>query len=348
MTTFADGLFQFGGVPVVGAVPPLFGLNSRAFFVDPINGSDGNSGLRLGDALATLYRAHYLMQAGRNDVCYLISDGTTASSARLSTAVAISAQGPSETPATTGTLTWSKNACHLIGVTAPGGVNSRARIATPTGTYTSATFGSGNMVVVSAQGCYFSNISVNHAFTTGGVTDIAWTDSGGRNTYSNVGFFGAQSAAAAGASGSMSLLVTGDVGENAFYTCSIGNDASTARTGNFAEMQLAAGSPRNRFYKCFIQTQAGSTTAAFWMTIGASGIDRYVLFDDCVFLNMRVGSASPFSLMAVGFSLNAAPGGTVLMRNCIGTGATKFTTTGVAVTNQAAGAAGGGLGVAIT
>ena len=55
MTTFADGLFQFGGVPVVGAVPPLFGLNSRAFFVDPINGSDGNSGLRLGDALGKAF-----------------------------------------------------------------------------------------------------------------------------------------------------------------------------------------------------------------------------------------------------------------------------------------------------
>jgi len=348
MTTVADGLYQFGGMPVTAGMPPLLGANSHSYFVDPINGADGNPGTSPNRAFATLYRAHYMMTAGQNDVCYLISDGTTASSARLSLAVALSAQGPSETPAATGTLTWSKNACHLVGITAPGGVNSRARIATPTGTYASATFGSGNMVVVTAQGCYFANFGVTQAYSTGGVTDIAWTDSGGRNTYSNVGFFGGQSAAAAAASGSASLLVTGSTGENAFYTCTIGSDASVARTGSFAELVLAGGSPRNRFYKCVIQTQAGSTSAAFWMTIGASGIDRYVLFDDCVFVNMRVGSAAPFSLMAVGFSLDAAPGGTVLLRNCISTGATKITTTGVAVTNQGAGNAGGGLGVAIT
>ena len=348
MTTIADGFFQYGGMPVMGGVPPFLGKNSSTFFVDPVNGSDGNSGRRPEHAFASLYRAHYMMTAGRNDVCYLLGDGTTAASARLSLANAIAAQGPTETVATAGTLTWSKNACHLIGVTAPGGVNPRARIATPTGTYTSATFGSGNMVVVSATGCYFANISVNHAFSTGGVTDICWTDSGGRNTYVNMGFFGAQSAAAAGASGSMSLLLTGTTGENAFYNCTIGDDAGTARTGSFAEMQFASGSPRNRFYKCVIQTQAGSTSAAFWMTIPASGIDRYVLFDDCIFMNMRVGTGSPFSLMAVGFSLDAAAGGTVMMRNCISTGATKYTTTGVAMTNQGAGNAGGGLAVAIT
>lgn len=348
MTTVADGLYQFGGMPVTAGVPPFIGKDARTFFVDPVNGADGNPGDSPKRAFATLYRAHYMMTAGQNDVCYLIGNGSTTGTARLSLALALAAQGPSETPATTGTLTWSKNACHLIGITAPGSVNARARIAPPTGTYTSATFGSGNLVVVSAQGCYFSNISVNHAFSTGGVTDIAWTDSGGRNTYQNMAFLGAQSAAAAGAPGAMSLLITGTTGENAFYNCTIGDDASTARTANFAEMQFQAGSPRNRFYKCFIQTQAGSTTAAFWLTIGAGGIDRYVLFDDCVFLNMRVGSGAPFSLMAVGFSLDAASGGTVLMRNCISTGATKITTTGVAVTNQGAGNAGGGLGVAIT
>lgn len=348
MTTVADGLFQYGGMPVGMGVPPFLGLGAKTFFVDPVNGSDGNPGTSIDQAFASLYRAHYMMVAGRNDVCYLISDGTTASTVRLSAANAVAAQGPSESPATTGTLTWSKNACHLIGVTAPGGENSRARIAPPTGTYTSATFGSGNLVVVSASACYFANISVTHAFSTGSTTDIAWTDSGGRNVYNNCGFFGALSAAAAAASGSTSLLLTGSTGECSFYTCVIGCDTSVARTGSFAELNIAAGSPRNRFYKCVIQTQAGSTSAAFWLTIGASGIDRYVLFDDCVFMNMVLGSASPFSLMAVGFSLNAAPGGTVILRNCISTGATKYTTTGLAVTNQAAGAAGGGLGVAIT
>jgi hypothetical protein len=204
------------------------------------------------------------------------------------------------------------------------------------------------MVTVTAQGCYFANFGVNHAFSTGGVTDIAWTDSGGRNTYVDVAFLGAQSAAAAAAPGSASLLVTGSTGENVFKGCTIGCDTSTARSGLFSELVLSGGSPRNRFYGCTIQTQAGSTTEAFWVLIGASGIDRYVLFDNCVFVNMRTGSGSPFSLMGVGMSLNAAPGGTVLIKDCISCGATKYTTTGVALSNNAAGAAGGGLGVAIT
>ena len=347
MSTVADGLYQYGGMPVTGGVPPFVSVNSKTFFVDPVNGADGNSGRSPDDAFASLYRAHYMMTAGQHDVCYLIGNGATTGTARLSVANAVAAQGPSETVATTGTLTWSKNACHLIGIGAPGSVSPRARIALTT-TVTTATFGSGNMVVVTGSDCFFSNINATHAPATGDTTDICWTDSGGRNTYNCCGFFGGQSTAAAAASGSMSLLVTGSTGENSFYNCIIGSDSSDVRTGNYAELQLKSATPRNRFYRCLIQTRAGSTTAAFWVAIPNSGIDRYVLFDDCTFVNMRAGSGAPFSLMAVGFSLTTAPGGTVIMRNCISTGATKIDTNSVAVTNQAAGAAGGGLGVLIT
>ena len=348
MTTVADGLFQYGGMPVTGGVPPFVSLASKTFFVDPVNGADGNPGTSPKRAFASLYRAHYMMTSGNHDVCYLIGNGATSGTARLSLANALAAQGPTETAVTAGTLVWSKSACHLIGICAPGAASPRARIATPTGTYASSTFGSGNMVTVTGSDCYFANFQVVHAFTTGSTTDIAWTDSGGRNTYNSVSFFGAQSTAAAAASGATSLLVTGTTGECTFYNCTIGSDASTARTGSFAELNIAGGSPRNRFKNCLIQTQAGSTTAAFWVTIANSGIDRYVLFDGCTFINMRAGSGAPFSLMAVGFSLGGSPGGTILMRDCLTAGATKIDTQSVAVTNQAAGAAGGGLGVAIS
>jgi len=340
MTTVSDGLFQYGGMPVTSGVPMFTG---NAFFVNPLTGSDGNSGKSPDRPFASLYKAHAAATAGNHDQIFLIGSGSTTGTARLSLANAQLV----DSSVSAGTLVWSKNSTHLIGIAAPGTANTRARIATPTGTYASSTFGSGNMVTVTASDCYFSNFSVAHSFTTGSTTDICWTDSGGRNSYNGVSFFGGQSTAAAAASGSMSLLVTGTTGENTFNNCIIGSDASTARTGSFAELNLTGDTPRNRFYRCVIQTQAGSTTAAFWVAIPNSGIDRYVLFDDCTFVNMRAGSGAPFSLMAVGFSLTPAPGGTVIMRSCITTGATKIDTNSVAVTNQAAGAAGGGLGVAI-
>ena len=39
MTTVADGLFQYGGMPV--GMPPYTG---NWYWVDPVHGSDGNSG----------------------------------------------------------------------------------------------------------------------------------------------------------------------------------------------------------------------------------------------------------------------------------------------------------------
>src|SRR4029077_15517143 len=111
------------------------------------------------------------------DVCYLLGDGAATGTARLSTALAASVTSS----ATTGTLTWSKNACHLIGVTAPAMNFQRARIAPPSGTYTQSTFGSGNFVVVSASGCIFANFSLFNGFSTGGTNQICWTVNGSRN-----------------------------------------------------------------------------------------------------------------------------------------------------------------------
>lgn len=340
MTTVADGLFQYGGQPVFpGNLPPFVSKYGKTFFVDPVNGADGNPGTSPKQAFATLYRLHQMMTSGNNDVGFLIGNGAASGSARLSKALAQSV----DSTATTGTLNWTKSACHLIGVTAPTMVAQRARIAPPSGTYTQSTFGSGNFIVVSGQGCYFANFEVFNGFSTGGTNQIAWTDSGGRNCYSNVCLSGMGDAASAADTGSRSLLITGSTGENSFYGCTIGLDTIARSTGT-SEMELASGSPRNTFKECNILTNAGAV-GCFWLKVGASGIDRWVLFDGCNFINPIQSSAST---MTVGFSLNASPGGLVLMRNCISVGATKLTTTGLAYTNLGASAAGGGLATAIT
>jgi len=200
-----------------------------------------------------------------------------------------------------------------------------------------------NFVTVSAQGCYFANFDVFNGFSTGDVNQIAWTDSGGRNCYDGVNLQGMGDAASAADTGSHSLLITGSTGENTFRNCTIGLDTVT-RSSGVAEMALASGSPRNRFENCVIETFAGAA-GCFWVAIGASGIDRYVLFRNTVFTNPINSTATT---MTVGMSINAAPGGSVLLHNCLSSGATKITTTGLAYTSQGAAAAGGSLGVAIT
>src|SRR5690349_8733817 len=119
LTNFPNGITSFG-VPVIGGIGGL-PLTGTWFFVDPANGSDSFDGLSPSSAFATLYMAHSRMTAGKNDVCYLIGNGSTTATARLSTALAQSV----DSSVTAGTLVWSKNACHLIGETAPTKVAQR-------------------------------------------------------------------------------------------------------------------------------------------------------------------------------------------------------------------------------
>src|SRR5262249_48954520 len=136
----------------------------------------------------------------------------------------------------------------------------RARIAPPTGTYTQATFNSGNFIVVTGSGCTFSNISVFNGFSTGGTNQIAWTDNGSRNSYYKCNIDGMADAASAADAGSRSLKIgSAGSGENYFSHCVIGGD-TVARSAANASLELAGGTPRNVFEDCIFpfQTSAAS------------------------------------------------------------------------------------------
>ena len=80
--------------------------------------------------------------------CCLIGDGAD----RRNGAAFIGGRTVDQFAGDSGVLNWNKNALHLIGIGAPTQVAQRARIAPPSGTYTQATFGSGNFVVVTGAG----------------------------------------------------------------------------------------------------------------------------------------------------------------------------------------------------
>ena len=350
ITNFPNGISSMG-MPVLPS--GLFGYNSVAWFVDPLNGADGNDGQSPSTAFQTLYRAQYAAGEGRNDVVYLIGSMTAASStagtARLSleNAVAASAFAPTGTATpTNGTLTWAKKGVHLIGVC--GGSNSpRARLAPPTGTYTQATFNSGNFVVVSATGCLFANIEVYNGFSTGGTNQIAWTDTGGRNQYVSCAFLGMNDSASASDAGSRSLKVgSAGSGENRFIECIIGGDTTTRSAAN-ASLELAGGTPRNTFLRCTFPFESSSASVLGILGTGAACVDRWNQFDQCSFYNDTKSTST--TMTALASFTSASPGGMLAFKNCDMIGITKFGDTNALANSYinmpAVSAAAGGLAV---
>lgn len=343
MTTFADTVFQLGGMPILNGVPAPF--TGKWWWVNPASGSDDNSGTKPTDALGSLYGALNHAVAGRNDVIALMSDGTTATTARLSLA---NAQLTDPT-ATAGTLVWNKNATHLVGVCSPVSYFQRARIAPPTGTYTAATFGSPNFVTVTASGCYFYNFSVFAAFSTGSTTGIAWTDTGSRNAYVNCHLMGLADAASAGAAGARTLKIgASGSGELDFYRCTIGTDTVT-RTAANSTLEFAGGTPRNRFTECvFPFAGTGSASGMFGILgTGNDCVDRHQIFDRCLFVN-NIKSGGFSTMTALGSFTTNAPGGLVVFKDCDTVGITKIGDTNFlanSYVSNVGGASTGGLDV---
>lgn len=304
---------NIAGVPTMGmAGAPLF--TGRWLFVDPVTGSDGNQGTPQ-EPLGSLYQAHALMTSGNNDVAVIVGDGSTTATIRLSTANAQTITSS----ATAGTLTWSKSACHLIGMAAPTMVSQRARIAPPSGTYTQSTFGSGNFITVSGSGCYFANFSIFNGFSTGGVNQIALTVSGGRNYFSNVMIGGMGDDASAQDTGSRSLLIS-TTGENTFDGCEIGLDTVTRTVAN-SSLQISGGAPRNTFRGCNFPFQTSAATVVGIMVAAAAGSDRWQLFRDCTFINNVKSTSTAMTGLA---SLAASMGGLLLFKNSTIVGITKW------------------------
>lgn len=316
LSNFPNGITSFG-VPVLSGIGGL-PFTGNWWFVDPSGGLDGNSGTSPSQALATLYQALNKAVEGNNDVIVLVGNGLASGSARLSLALAQSINSS----VTAGTLVWNKDATHLVGMGAPTQIAQRARIAPPTGTYTQATFGSGNFVTVSAQGCLFANVSLFHGFSTGGTNQICWTDTGGRNAYYNMDFGGLGDAASAADTGSRSFkLGSAGAGEVTFNGCNFGLDTVTRGVAN-ASLELAGATPRNVFKNCSFLMDASANSPLHILGTGASCVDREQLFQDCTFMNSIKSGAT--TINEVGSFTSASPGGYVVMKSCTTIGATKW------------------------
>jgi len=292
LTNYINGLSSFG-IPVIPM--GLFGVNSKVFFVDYVNGSDGNRGTTLNKPLKTLSKAHSLCTAGRGDVVLLLGNGATSGTNRQDE-----------------TLTWSKNNTHLFGIS-PGGMNPRARIATTSGTdFTPLT-------TISADGCQFSNMSLYHGYDSA-VAQICMNMTGQRNVFNNCRISGMGHATAGDQAGSSSLSLTGD-GENEFNNCIIGLD-TVARSTTNAEIDFKSAAVRNRFNNCLIETFADNAGHLFVKADSSGDLDRYTNFNNCTFSN---AVASTATTMTAAISVHASVGGFIFVKNCSLIGTTHWT-----------------------
>lgn len=271
----------------------------KTYFVDPANGSDGNTGLTPQSAFDTLGAAHSACTAGKNDTVVLIGDGGTTGTARLSAG-----------------LTWSKNATHLIGVSAPTGLFQRSRIAP-----TAAVAAFANLVTVTGSGCIFKNVSAFHGFDTGGASQVCWRDTGSRNYYENMHFCGMGDQASADDAGSRSLLLEG--AESTFRECTIGTDTVTRGAANASVEFKTTSCKRHTFIDCMFPFHLDAGTPLGIKVATAAHSDRWQRFVRCAFVNTTGSGSTTMTALA---TLAASIGGFIILDNCYRIGITDWGT----------------------
>lgn len=292
-TNFPNGVTSFG-VPVIGSAGGI-PFTGNWYFCDYANGSDGNEGTA-DNPFQTIGQAYNQCVAGNNDVVVIIGDGSTTATQRLSA-----------------TLTWEKNATHLIGITAPTMIAQRARIAP----VTTATTNINPLISITASGCYFGNFSIFQGIGQSATAEQCVNISGDRNYFGNVQFGGMGAAAGAGQAASYSVYLN-DGDENTFDGCTIGLDTISRNAAN-TSVKFGGQSQRNVFVNCLFPVYATATTPTIIDCNSAGAIDRFQLFKNCTIIN------SGTSALAAVVAYNAAQGGYIVMDNCSAVNCTDWT-----------------------
>jgi hypothetical protein len=261
MSTFPDGLYQFGGSPV-GPAASVIAAGGKWLWVDPVNGSDSNDGKSPKTAMASVITAEDHLTANKNQGIFMIGGATA--------------------DVLTATLTWDKSYTHLIGLVAPVQYGIRNRIQSTTATLLP-------MVTISGNGCVFENIMFTHEGSNATTCARAVDMTGDRNYFGNCTFRQIGASAVTDAS-KRDIYINSDNGENYFYKCSFGSTSydGSADAANFnMEFAASAQSGGNVFEKC--QWLGSGSAGASWIKCGANSLTSWTLFQDCLFYNNAMG-----------------------------------------------------------
>lgn len=278
-----------------GVLDALVWLGGRLTYVCP-NGNDVNYGT-IDSPVKTLTEGYSRLRSGKNDALVIMPDRSTgltdsASSCTVRLDVAFS---------------WNKPATHLVGLNpsfADVFISPRARLA-PTSTTTA--FANFFTIPAGVSGCLFRGIQWFHDFGTDTTSQVAVTIVSSRNVFQRCHIAGAANDDA----GNRSLLITtgtGNKGENLFEDCTIGIDTTDRAQASGVIGFAGTQSARNWFRRCVILSRATGANPRMILA-GAGAIDRFVMFEDCKFINHGTALTS---LMTI----NASQNGPVLLENC--------------------------------
>jgi hypothetical protein len=239
------------------------GPKSKTILVDPVNGSDSNTGMNLEQPLLTPATAEDMCIGGQNDAVLILGG---ASAMNL-----------------TGTLVWDKSYTHLIGLTGNlPGVGQRARI---TSAVTTAIT---EMLTLSGSGCIFKNLNIQNECSADADSG-AMTISGMRNYLKNCFISGMIHTTPAARANAYSLKMTGP--ENYLDRCAIGV-STIERTSTNAELILSGSNcKRNHFRKTQFLSQ--SVTAGKVLVRIAAATELWQLnFEECIWSNLAMNSGA--------------------------------------------------------
>lgn len=298
MTTFADQVKQFGGSPV-GGLPYswLQGPQGDVFFVSPYRtasatsgvGNDGNPGT-FDRPMKTVLAAYNKCTDGKGDIIYVMGNANAAADI---------------TDDLSATLTWAKNAVHLIGLCSPSMVSQRARLA-----QLSTATALSPLLNVTGNSCTFANFQIFQ-----GVDDatslINVQVTGQRNYFDNVHFAGIGHATMS-AAGCASLNLEGG-SENVFKNCVFGVDTIT-QDADGRNVTVDGSASRNLFEDCLFQSFISATGAGHVEIVDGTGMDRWLWFKNCLFVSESVNKTVD---MAEVFILPASvTQGKIILQNC--------------------------------
>ena len=286
MTTFADQVFQLGGLPVGG-----FLSQGKAIYVKPSSGLDSNDGLSLAAPVKTLVRALAIATANQNDVVYLFAESNTAANTTDYQSV---------------TLDWNKDFVHLVGVGSGTMIGQRSRVALIS-TYTTAS----NLFTLSADGCYIANIEFFAGVASANPLG-AMLVTGQRNKIQNCQISGIGDLLMDTASG-YSLKLTTPAAENIFSHCYIGLN-TVLRTTNAHEVWIVGGAgtgiKRNIFEDCIFDSSTANTS---FKSIDCTFIEGFLLLKNCTFMATKnmTGNVNPTGAIAA-----TTPNGMLAIQGC--------------------------------
>ena len=261
---------------------------TKKFYVDPVNGSDGNPGTSLTNAKKTLAAGEDLLTANKNEALLLLPGASY--------------------HGLTSTFTWDKNYTHLIGLAGPGVYGGRCRI------YDTAAFAT-ILFSITSLGGIFKGIHWQRDFDSAlGVQNVTLGASASYNYFEDCQF-DAPIMQSLGAAAYRNLTLTSGARSNTFRRCTIGqwNQLAASTTGK--QIYIPGNSVGTHFMDCVVMWYGNGATIVPIEITDLVDLNCYVLFNRCQFLGLGT---------AVNALCNDPTNGKVIFMDCKSIGVAEY------------------------